>query len=601
MVRVSDYIASRLREAGIIDVFMLTGGGAMHLNDALGNAPGLNVTFCHHEQACAIAAEGYARASGRLAAVNVTTGPGGLNALTGVMGQWTDSVPAVYLSGQVRYDTTVYANSGKGIRQVGDQELPIVDIVRPMVKYAVVLKDAKDSRKVMDTALRLATEGRPGPVWIDVPMNVQSARIDPDSLEGETRDDGEARLDDPAEAARRIYSMLNAAERPAVIAGHGVRLSGQIDNLKKWTNGACLPVLTTFNGFDAVEDDDPCFIGRIGTIGNRAGNFVLQNADLVVCLGTRNNIRQISYNWENFARSAKKVVIDIDAAELEKPTIRPDVGFAADLRGLIPELLKLMDGTVPEKRMKWMEWARERRAKNPTWPADKAVARDIDPYAFCRALSDALPEGAILVSGNATPSIAYLQSGKCKPRQHVIWNSGCAAMGYDLPAAIGACVGSGKKDVICITGDGSIQMNIQELATIAYRRLPIKIICFNNGGYISIKQTQDSFFPGRRVGIGPESGVGFPDMQRIAAAYGIPRMSIRNGRAVEAGIRKVLRSDGPIFCEVMLPHDYVYSPKLSSEKKPDGRMVSKPLEDMYPFMDREEFLSNMIVPPIEER
>ena len=602
MIKLTDYIVKYLVEYGVQHVFMVTGGGAMHLNDSFGKYDGISVICNHHEQACAIGAEGYARVTGKLAVVNVTTGPGGLNTLTGVMGQWTDSVPVLYISGQVKYETTVYSCPDLKLRQLGDQEVPIIDVVRPLTKYAAVLENPDDVKKVLDKAVYLATHGRPGPVWIDVPMNVQNAVIDEKKISAAENNHNtnccESNLG--YNIADVIY-LLKTANRPVIIAGHGIRLSGAQDAFLKLIDKVRIPVVTSFNGFDIMTSADPNYIGRIGTIGNRAGNFVLQNADVVLCIGSRNNIRQISYNWEYYARAAKKVIVDIDESELKKTTVKADIPVNCDANIFIESMLLRTDNKELPEWHNWLHWCRDIKDRYPVLNKVNIELKDfVDPYYFCNVLSECLSEHTVLVTGNATPSICYFQSGIVKKGQRIFWNSGCAAMGYDLPAAIGACFGSGKKDVICLAGDGSLQMNIQELATVIYHNLPIKLFYLNNGGYASIKQTQDNFFNGRRVGSDENSGVGFPDIIKIAQAYGFQTEMICNHENMYDKIKKVLEIEGPVVCEVKLQHEYIFAPKLSSEKKPDGRIVSKPLEDMYPFLDREEFKNNMIVPIIEE-
>lgn len=602
MTKVTDFIADYLASIGVRHVFMLTGGGAMHLNDSFGKHPQIEVVCNNHEQACAIAAEGYARTGERLAVVNVTTGPGGLNTLTGVMGQWTDSVPVLYISGQVRFDTTVYAYPHIGLRQLGDQEVPIVDIVRPITKFASVVQDARSIKWLLQKAVYLATHGRPGPVWLDVPMNVQGSMVEESSLNSWNCDESmSARQDILSAEVRRCIEMFHESERPAVVCGHGVRIAKAQRLAKELWERLGIPVLTTFNGIDLVESSHPSFIGRIGTIGNRAGNFVLQNADLLLILGSRNNIRQVSYAWDLFGRSAKKIIVDMDAAELTKPTVKGDLCVHADAGTFLRELLSAVAEMDMPNWEPWLAWGQERKRCLPT--VSKSNTSDdgpVDAYWFCRVLSEELPPDSVVVIGNATPSIAYFQSGQIQSGQRVLWNSGCASMGYDLPASIGACLARSKRQVVCLAGDGSLQLNIQELATVVHYGLPIKLFYFDNDGYISIRQTQDNYFEGRKIGVDRKTGVGIPDIAGIAQAYGLATREILSHPAMRDQISAILREPGPLLCRVALSNDYVFAPKLSSEKKPDGRMISKPLEDMFPFLDRAQFRSNMIVDPIDE-
>lgn len=596
MIKLSDYIAKELVKQGVRHVFMISGGGAMHLNDSLGKHEQLEYICNHHEQACGIAAEGYSRISGRLAVINVTTGPGGVNALNGLFGQWTDSVPALYISGQVKYETTLNACPDLPLRQLGDQEVDIISMVKPITKYAEIVKDPKDIKKILQKAIRLATIGRKGPTWIDIPINIQGAMIDEDSLVGDEEMSEEANIKISEAQISEIISNLKSAKRPVIVAGHGIRISQTTEIFQQLISKIKVPFVTTFNGFDVAASDNPLYMGRIGTIGQRAGNFVLQNADLVLFLGTRNNIRQASYAWEMYARNAKKIIVDIDNAELEKPTVKADIAIHADLANLLP----MLNSAIAEKEAlassSWIEWCEVRKnkydpSKNPEYKKSSGL---INPYNFIQILTKAAQENAVIVAANGTACVALFQAGIVKKNQRIFWNSGNASMGYDLPAAIGACVASDKKDVICIAGDGSIMMNLQELQTIKHYNLPIKIFVLNNSGYSSIRQTQRNFFGEKLVACSSNSGVSTPDFTKVAAAFEISSMKIENSDDLENDIKKALQHKGPLLCEVMLDHDYIFQPKLSSEKLPDGRIISKPLEDMYPFLDREEFESNMI-------
>ena len=588
MIKVSDYVAKFFFDKGVRHVFMVTGGGAMHLNDSLVRFCPYHVVFNHHEQACAIGAEALYRASGHIGIVNVTTGPGGLNSLTGLMGQWTDSIPAIYISGQVKYETTLMSCRDLSLRQLGDQEVDIIPIVKPLTKYSVSVVDPLTIRRCLEEAWYWATQGRPGPVWVDVPMNVQGAIVDESTLEGFVPPGTETNTI-PWDL---ILKKLESFQRPVVVAGHGIRLSGTrnylINLLSKWN----VPVVTTFNGFDLLPDEHPSFCGRIGTIGTRGGNFTLQNADGVLVLGSRNNIRQSSYNWENFAHRAYKIVVDVDSAELEKPTVRPDLPIHADLREFLPELVNLWSSHSNSGNSEWLSWAKARTAKYPGARPEQFLEKErINPYAFMHRLTTSIPPSDLVVAGNGTACVALFQAGVVRNEQRFFWNSGCASMGYDLPAAIGAAVGC-SSTIWCLAGDGSLQMNLQELATVAFNRLPIKLVYLNNGGYASIRQTQANFFASQ-YGCGIESGLGFPDIEKLASAYGIPYVKSSNIDQVVDDANRVLTISGPVIWEVDLKLDYSFEPKLSSEKLPDGRMQSKPLEDMYPFLEREEFYSNM--------
>lgn len=596
MIKVTDYIAKRLSEHGIKDIFMISGGAAMHLNDSLGNHPALKYWTNHHEQACAIAAEGYYRAGGKMAVVNITSGPGGLNCLTGVMGQWTDSIPVLYISGQVKYETTTYSCREIGLRQLGDQEVDIISVVKPLTKYAVIIDDPNDVKKVIDKAIFIANNGRKGPVWIDIPLDVQGALIDETKLidYDSTEDKAATKTDELNQKVNDVVKLLINSKRPVIIAGHGIRLSGGQDAFRQLLQILTIPVVTTFNGIDMISTDHPNYAGRIGTLGNRSGNFTLQNSDLILCLGSRNNIRQASYNWQNFAHKAIKIIVDIDQAELLKPTVKPDIPILADIKSFCESLSDHLTKIIIPDYSKWMKWAKERLQKYPSVLPEYKNSKSIHPYYFVKRLTELLDLDSILVTGNGTACVAAFQAAIVKEGQRMFWNSGCAAMGYDLPAAIGASIAMGGKEVICLAGDGSIQMNIQELQTLVQYNLPIKIFYLNNAGYISIKQTQDNFFEGRRVACDKSSGVSFPNVIDLARAYKLSYASLLLTTDIDNKLQEILQTTGPLLCEVILDQNYVFSPKVSSEKLPDGRMISKPLEDMFPFLERDEYNSNLI-------
>jgi acetolactate synthase-1/2/3 large subunit len=599
MIKVSDYIVKRLVEHGVRHLFMITGGGAMHLNDSVGKCPEISYICNHHEQASAIGAEGYSRVAGTIGVSIVTSGPGGTNTLTGVIGQWLDSVPALYISGQVKRETTIESCRELGLRQLGDQEINIVDIVRPVTKFAAVISRTEDTRYLLEKALHCALHGRPGPVWLDVPLDIQGAMVDEDAMHGFEPVDVETTTA-AAELATKIPLLLErlaVAERPVIIAGQGIRISGSIETFLRLAERTGIPVVSTFSGMDLISSSHPLFMGRIGTIGNRSGNFVLQNADLVLSIGSRNNIRQVSYGWQTFARNGFKVVVDIDPAELAKPTVRPDLAIRADAGEFLTELERSIARMRLPEWKQWREWCSGRVSRYPAVrPEQRASDCPVNPYHLMETLTELLPEDAIVVAGNGTACVVLFQAGKVKKGQRFFWNSGCASMGYDLPAAIGACFASGGRDVICLAGDGSLQMNIQELQTVVHHRLPIKLLVLNNDGYISIRQTQEAFFESRYAGCDRRSGVSFPDVSRLAAAYGLPSTVIDTNRGLAGALSRLLAMPGPVVCDIRLSPDYRFEPKLSSEKLPDGRIISKPLEDMYPFLDREEFLENMLVP-----
>lgn len=596
MQKVSHFIAEYLIEAGIRHVFMLTGGGAMHLNDSLGRHPQLEKIYNHHEQACAMAADSYARLTRQIPVVNVTTGPGGINTLNGVFGAWVDSLPMLIISGQVRFDTTT-ASTKLPLRQLGDQECNIIEMVKGITKYAVMVTDPSDIKYHLQKALWYATNGRPGPVWLDIPMNVQGAAIDTTILKCfNPLDDEKSSLPTlQTPLIENIIEKIQCAARPVILAGAGVRLSGAHADFLALINELKIPVTTAWNAHDVLHDDHPFHCGKPGSIGDRAGNFTVQNADLLLVLGSRLNIRQISYNFSSFARHAEIIMVDIDAAELAKPTLKVDLPVHADLAAFIPALFSVATSVSMPSKSDWLGWCLKRKAQYPVvLPEYWQNKESVNPYCFMSRLSEHLPENQIIVTGDGTACVVAFQAMQLKQGQRLYTNSGCASMGYDLPAAIGAAVASPGKSVICLAGDGSIMQNIQELATIAFNRYPIKIFLLNNNGYHSIRQTQQNFFGEPLVGVGPDSGLGFPEFSNIAAAFGLPYVRCKTHDEMDETIKASLNHDGPMICEVMLDLNQQFSPKLSSRRLEDGRMVTSPLEDMSPFLSREELAENMI-------
>lgn len=594
LVKVSDYIFSFLAEKGIKHIFMLCGGGAMHLNDSVGRNRKISYVCTLHEQAAAIAAEAYSRIGGNLGVAVVTSGPGGTNTLTGVAGSWVDSIPVLIISGQVKIETTIINNPK--LRQLGDQEINIVDVVKPITKYAVMITDKNKIKYHLQKAIYLAKSGRPGPVWIDVPLDIQGAYVDENSLKEYDYSDRIVGLDSKIGV---VTNLLSRSERPVIIVGNGVRLAKAVEEFRILVERLKIPVIATFAGYDIIPSTNQYYFGRYGTVGQRAANFVVQNADLILAIGSRLNIRAISYNYKAFAREAIKIIVDIDPAELEKPTLRVDIPIVQDAKNFITDLLNSENNAIGPKDQ-WLKQCAKYKAKYPNITLERQNTEFVDSYYFFKKLSTLSEDARIFAFGNGTACVSSYQSFDVKPNQRVVVNSGYASMGYDLPAAIGACFASDKKEVICVTGDGSIQLNIQELQTIVHHKLPIKIFVLNNQGYISIRNTQKAFFNGYFVGANKESGLGLPDMVRVAQAYGIQTLTISNHEELDTKISKVLSYPGPILCDVKLDPEEEMYPKLSSIMKEDGTMVSKPLEDLYPFLDRDEFKGNMIIKPLDE-
>lgn len=604
MMRVAEYLVQRAVQLGVEQAFLLTGGGAMYLNDAVGYTAGLGWLCNHHEQASAMAAEGYARVAGKPALVNVTSGPGGINALNGVYGAWTDSIPMLVISGQVKRETVVTSYPGSRLRQLGDQEVDILSMVRGITKYSAFVDSVADARYHIERALHLATSGRPGPVWLDVPMDIQAALVDPATLRRYDPCEDEAPLDRTALAIQceELIDRITRAERPVIMVGTGVRLAGAAKLLLDVVRELGVPVVTAWTAIDLVPADFPFLGGRPGSLGDRAGNFAVQNSDLLLVIGSRLNIRQVSYNYEAFARHAWIAQVDADPAELDKPTLKVDLPIHADAR----VFLEALQTQARARRVSathhhaWVQWVRERVAKYPVvQPAHRVIVGSlVNPYHAIDRLWASLADDDVVVCGDGSACVIPNQVAAIRGMQRLFCNSGTASMGYDLPAAIGAAMARGGARVICLAGDGSIQLNIQELQTVVHHQLNLKIFVLNNDGYLSMRMSQGGFFK-RFVGAGPHSGVSFPDIQKIAGAYGIAAFCAE-GASFEETIRAALATDGPVVCELMLDPSQQFEPKLSSRALPDGRMVSSPLEDLAPFLSREELASNMLVPAWEE-
>ncbi|MFH0710526.1 MAG: thiamine pyrophosphate-binding protein [Pseudomonadota bacterium] len=599
MIRVADYIANTLAQHNDTakTVFMVSGGGNMHLIDALGKHDGLEYVCNHHEQACTFATEGYARLSNKIGIAYVTTGPGGTNAITGVYSAWVDSIPTLTISGQVKFQTTIASQLELNLRQLGDQEGNIIAMVKPITKYAVMITDKNSVRFHLEKALYEAKHGRPGPVWLDIPLDIQSAMIEESDLVGfisPPKSVYDTKITD-------VVAMLHTAKRPVIIAGNGIVLANAREQFLELIEKLQIPVVSSFARYDMVNDDHPFGFGRFGTIGHRSTNFIVQNSDLIIAIGARLNIRAISYNWEYFGREAQKIVVDIDPAELEKHTLSIDVKINADAKIFISDLKKATEQNPLPSYEPWVQRCRVYREDFPTIIPERRDVKDfVDSYFFFHTLSDIVKNNEVFVFANATASVSSYQSLVTKGNQRIIENSGCAAMGYDLPAAIGACLANNRQSIVCVTGEGSLQMNLQELQTIIHYNLPIKLFVLNNNGYSSIRNTQNNFFNGFRVGSDIGSGVSFPDIGKISMAYGFKTFKIENQDNLLDTISKIYNENEQFICEVMIDSTEKMEPKLSSKIKADGTMMSAPLEDMYPFLERDVFKRNMIIKPMGE-
>ena len=576
-------------------MFTVTGGGAMHLNDAFGHNENLTCIYNHHEQACSIAAEGYARLTGKIAGCCVTSGPGGTNAITGVMGGYLDSIPMFVVSGQVKRETTVWSVPELGLRQLGDQEFPIVNAVSCMTKYAVMVTDPEEIMYHLEKAWYLANNGRKGPVWLDIPLDVQAAKVEEENLkhfegtpEMEELIAKEAPVYDEAKT-EEILKKISEARRPVILAGTAVRLAGAEKDLLEAADKLKIPVVTAWNAHDLMPDDNPYYCGRPGTVGTRGGNFVVQSSDLIFVVGCRMNIRMISYNYKAWAKDAYKIVVDIDPAELEKPTVNVDMKINADLKDVLVSINK--SGYEADGRHDaWLKWCRDIDARFPAClPEYDDVKSPINPYVFIDKMSKTITENESIICGNGSACVVTFQGMHIKSGTRLFTNSGCAAMGYGFPAAVGCAVAKEGERVICIDGDGSFQMNIQEMQTVIYNKMNLKTFILNNNGYHSIRQTQTNLFQPPLVGVCDGNGLSFPDLEKLSWAYGMRYVKIDDSSDIEAKVKEVLEGNDPVLCEVVLSDKQTFSPKLSSKVLPDGKIVSPPIEDMFPFLEREEF------------
>lgn len=595
-IKVSDLIANFLVENGIKDIFTITGGGAMHLNDALGHHDKLRCIYNNHEQACAIAAESYARLTGKIAAVCVTSGPGGTNALTGVMGGWLDSIPMLVISGQVKRETTIWSTE-LPLRQLGDQEFNIIDCVACMTKYAEMVTDANDILYHLEKALYMATHGRPGPVWLDVPLDIQAAIINTEDLKHYNSFEYDANLPKMPKknTLEAVLEKIQNAKRPVILAGSAIRLSNSHTEFIELIEKLDIPVVTAWNAHDVLWDNHPLYCGRPGTLGLRGGNIIVQNCDLLIDFGCRLNVRQISYNYKSFAENAYKIMVDIDVAELYKPTLQIDMPIHANLHDVLCGLNEL-PYVSNKNQSDWLLWCKSIHEKYPAVQSHfLEKAYPLNPYVFIERMFDHLSNDDVVVTSNGSACVIGFQAAKIKKGQRLYTNSGCASMGYGLPAALGACVASNNKRIICLEGDGSIQMNLQELATVSYNRHNIKIIWLNNNGYHSIRQTQTNLFKGNLVGADLNSGVAIPEAEKIANAFDLPYIKIDSLSHIDNKLKKMLSIEGPVLCEVVLDINQNFEPKLSSKIHKDGSITSPTLDDMFPFLDREEYESNKYV------
>ena len=594
-MKLSDYVMQRVAKE-VRHIFLLPGGGSMHLVDSVGRCPGLEYVCNLHEQACAIAADAYGQYTNSLGVALVTTGPGGTNTLTGVAGAWLDSTPCLVISGQVKRTDLI---GNRGVRQMGFQELNITKIVEPITKYAVTVMDPDTIKYHLEKAIYIAKNGRPGPVWIDIPLDVQAANIDEGGLVGFNPREVPNSFDPilMRQQVSKAIDLFNEAERPVVLVGNGVRLAKGVDEFMDLIRILQIPVLTTWKAIDFLPEDHPLYVGRPGSVGQRGANFAQQNSDWILVIGARLDLGQTAYNHSNFARAAKKIMVDVDPGEIRKMSMPIDVAVCADAKDFIRAFLQQSDKVIRKDRSRWLTKCKEWQAKYPVvlreyWDEQEYV----NDYVLIEVLSDELCSEDLLIPGSSGAcSERTMQAFKVKEGMRIFNSQGLGPMGFGIPASIGGCLASGKRRTICIDGDGGFQLNIQELETIRRLNLPIKFFLLSNQGYASIRGTQRNYFGGHLVASNPSSGLTLPDIMKIAMAYGIPFARIEANTQVRETVRKVLEEDGPVICEVMSSPDQATAPRVSSKQLPDGSVVSAPLEDLWPFLDREEFKRNMVI------
>jgi acetolactate synthase-1/2/3 large subunit len=598
-MKLSDYVFEVVAGLGVKHVFMLPGGGAMHLVDSLGRNAHLEAVCNLHEQACAIAAEAYGRTTNNLGVALVTSGPGGTNALTGLAGAWLASTPCLFISGQVKRRDM---KSGLGLRQRGPQELCIVDIVSSVTKYAITVMDPNTIRFHLERAIHAATTGRKGPVWIDVPLDIQAVEIEPTLLQGFTPPKELGLEGNASRAAEVILEMLRQAERPVVLLGNGLHASELGPRLLTLLERLGAPVLTTWAATDLIPEAHPLCFGKPGLAARRGANFTLQNSDFLLSLGARLDFDVTGYNPEQFARGARKAVVDVDPAELAKPGVSIDLPLCMDAGELVDPLLAGIEGQPVLNLDDWLCHCREWKDQYPLILQEHREQKNgIHPFVFTELLCEALDPDDLVLPGSSGSAIdMFWMAFKAKPNQRAFSTGGLGAMGFGIPAAIGGCLARGRRKVVSIDGDGGFVMNIQELATVASMQLPIIFFVMNNQGYASIRVMQRNHFEGRLVGCDDKSGMTLPDFRKVAPAFGIPYLRLEDPAELKLGIHQALSHPGPLVCEVILDPEQGTTPKVSSIVRPDGSIASRPLEDLWPFLERDELRANLLIPPIED-
>ena len=599
MIRVADYIANFISDKlGVKDVFMLTGAGSMHLTDGVACNPKLRAICVHHEQSASMALEAYARANENFGVGYFSTGPAATNAITGLGGAWQDSVPCLFISGQVKRSETSIASEVDSLRQFGVQELNIIPIVSSLCKYAVHLSEPSMVRYELEKLVHFAKKGRPGPVWLEVPMDVQAASVDAESLVSYKTDNCGAKVNDLD--IQFVASLLEKAERPVIIAGRGIRLAGAQKILEKIALQFQIPVVTPYLGIDNLRHDLDIYIGKTGVKGDRAANYAMQNSDLIIAIGTSLHVSVIGYDYKQFARAAKKIVVDIDLNSHQKKTISIDKLIKSDAKVFLEALLPLIKDQNHSKKQEWLAKCVHWKRKYPVClPEYNDCIGPINIYSFVDTLCKLSTDGDFFIADAGSAFYAVSQAIQLtKDNQRYIPSSAMATMGYSLPAAIGVSTAIGDKRVLAVTGDGSLQQNIQELQTLLHYKLPVKLFVLNNDGYLSIRASQKNYFQERYIGEGPNSGVTMPDTLKICQAYGVNSARVSKLEDLAKAILLALETPGPYVLDIITPPQQPIIPTVSSRVNEDGSMTSRPLEDMAPFLDRGEYHENMLIDPI---
>jgi acetolactate synthase I/II/III large subunit len=600
LIRVADYIASYIAELGIKDVFLVSGGGMMHILDGLECNKEVNYICAHNEAAASVMAEGYSRTSNNLGVLFVTTGPGATNAVTGVVDAWVDSIPILVISGQSKRSQNVQNSGIAGLRSLGGQEVDILPIVESFTKYSVMVNDPKEIRYHLEQAVYMAKNGRPGPSWLDIPLDVQAALIDPDNLKPFKPPENKLVSSNVKEQISEVLESLIEAKRPIIVAGNGIRQSGAEKEFLELINTLKIPVVASKLGQDLLYEDHPYYVGFGGTKGTRAGNFAMQNSDMILSIGSRLAIPFIGYEYELFAREAKKISVDIDPRELNKKTIKLDIAIEYDAKKFIMELSESLSKCNIKEKEDWVDRCMHWKNKYNKIPEGLCYEKSVAcSYNLFDKLAKILDSKSIIIADAGSVYCIISQAFKVKSGQRVITPACLGTMGLSLPLGIGAFYAAKNSTIVAVTGDGSLQMNIQELQTMHHYNIPLKLFVVNNNGYLSIRNTQDNYFNGRHAGSDPESGVSCPDLEKVAWAYNIKYEKILDQNDLENKIEDIINNKDPVICEVFTDRKQQIIPSVSSKTLPNGNMVSAPLEDMWPYLSKDELESEMIIKPVE--